>query len=151
MQKKNEMKKIPIILLALCFWSCDRNEVNDNCNFLLDVGVDFVANLNLPQFNQLQFPVNAVRVEGQGNNGLILVRSTSSSLIAWDGADPNHPPSSCNGLSINNDGITATCGCGDENTYNLVNGLATTDNPQPCTLKAYRVEPLGNNTFLISN
>jgi hypothetical protein len=145
------MKRYVFTLISLVFFACDTNETDENCNFLLNVGINRQVNLNFPEFNQLQFPINAVRIEGQGNNGLIVVRINSSSLIAWDGADPNHPTTACSGLTINTDGLTATCQCDDENTYDLTTGLATSDSPQPCTLKAYRVEDIGNNTFLVSN
>ena len=143
------MKKLVFGIAFLMLISCDRNETDANCNFLLNVGVNRVVNLNFPEFNQLLQPINAQRLEGQGNNGIILVRISSTTLRAWDGADPNHVPSSCSGLTIT--GLTAVCGCADANEYELINGQIVSDNPQPCTLKEYRVEALGNNSFLISN
>lgn len=143
------MKKIVFGIVFMVFISCDRNENDANCNFLLNVGVNRQVNLNFPEFNQLLLPINAQRIEGQGNNGLILVRINSSTLIAWDGADPNHVPISCSGLNVT--GLTAVCGCDDANEYELLSGQIVGDNPQPCTLKSYRVEDLGNNTYLISN
>lgn len=142
------MKKLLIILSLATFLSCNKDKP-DTCSFLLDVGFTYTANLNLPQFNQLLFPVNAVRVEGIGNEGVILVRINSSTLLAWDGADPNHTPTACSGLTIN--GLNATCGCDDGNEYSLTTGTALNENPQPCTLKPYRVENLGNETYIISN
>ncbi|WP_179343297.1 hypothetical protein [Winogradskyella ursingii] len=143
------MKKLLITLCFIVFYTCDRNDDRVNCNFLLNVGVNATVNLNLPQFNQLQFPVNAVRLEGFGNEGIILVRANSSTLLAWDGADPSHVPSACSALEIN--GINAVCGCEDGNEYSLVTGTAIGENTQPCTLKPYRVENIGNNTYIISN
>jgi hypothetical protein len=143
------MKKLLLILSCLTLFTCNKNNNDSNCNFLLNVGVNTSVNLNLPQFSQLQFPVNAVRLEGFGNEGLILVRINSSTLIAWDGADPNHSPSSCSALTI--EGLNAVCGCPDANEYSLVTGQSLSENPQPCTLKAYRVESIGNNSYLISN
>ena len=142
------MKKLLLILMLAVVFNCDKDD-NNNCNFLLDVGVNVSVNLNLPQFNQLQFPVNAVRLEGYGNEGIILVRINSSTLVAWDGADPNHSPSACSALAI--DGLNGVCGCGDGNEYSLVSGQLVSDTNQPCTLKPYRVEEIGNNTYLISN
>jgi len=143
------MKKIVLALLPLVFLACSSDDRPNNCNFLLDVGVNYPVNLNLPFFNQLLFPVSAIRVEEQGNNGLIIVAVSSGQLRAWDGADPNHAPSSCNGLTL--DGLFATCGCPDANTYEVVTGQITGDNPQPCTLKEYRVNVLGNNQFVVTN
>ena len=133
------------------FFGCNKNDNNSNCNFLLDLGVNLTVNLNLPQFNQLLFPGNAVRVADQGNEGIILYRLNSATLLAWDGADPNHIASSCSALSIESDGVSATCGCGDNNTYFLATGTFSGDNTPPCTLKPYRVELIGNNIYFVSN
>lgn len=143
------MKKLLSLFVFIVLFSCSKNENNNNCNFLLNVGVNATVNLNLPQFNQLQFPVNAARLEGFGNEGIILVRINSSTLVAWDGADPNHAPSACSALTIN--GLNGVCGCGDGNEYSLVSGQLVSDTNQPCTLKPYRVELIGDNTYLISN
>lgn len=145
------MKKLLLILSFFGIFGCNGNDNNVNCNFLLDVGVNLTVNLNLPQFNQLLFNGNAERVEGQGNEGIILYRLNSSTLLAWDGADPNHSPSSCSALNIDaGDGI-AYCGCADANSYFIATGTFVGDNPPPCTLKPYRVEDIGNNTYLITN
>jgi len=145
------MKKVLLILSCVVFFGCDKNEISSNCNFLFDVGVNLTVNLNLPQFNQLLFIGSAVKVEGQGNEGVILYRLNTSTLLAWDGADPNHPPSACSALSLEANDGTATCGCADENSYYLATGSFVGDNPPPCTLKPYRVEAIGNNSYLISN
>ncbi len=133
----------------MVIFGCSKNDPKYNCNFLLDVGVNLTVNLNLPQYNQLLFPVNAVRVEGFGNRGIILVRTNADSILAWDGADPSHTPSSCSSLTIV--GLNAVCGCEDGNEYSLITGTPLNDNPQPCTLKPYRVEAIGNNTYYVSD
>ncbi len=145
------MKKLLLVASFIILFGCNKNENNINCNFLLNVGVNLTVNLNLPQFNQLLFPGNAVRVEGQGNEGIILYRLNSATLLAWDGADPNHIPSACSALSIDSSTGTVSCGCPDENVYYLATGTFFGDNPPPCTLKPYRVETIGNNTFFVSN
>ncbi|MBU2928047.1 hypothetical protein [Winogradskyella psychrotolerans] len=143
------MKKIILILSCVLVFGCSKSDTTYNCNYLLDVGVNLTVNLNLPQFNQLLFPINAVRVSNYGNDGIILVRTSSNSLLAWDGADPNHTLSSCSTLTI--DGLNAVCSCGDGNEYSLLTGTAINDNAQPCTLKPYRVEATGNNTYYVSD
>jgi hypothetical protein len=151
------MKKIFIILLCLLFACSGDDNANNNCNFLFDAGVNLEVDTNFPQFSQLQFPGNGVYVPNQGNNGIWLWRLNSSILYAWDAADPNHPPSACSTLvdSVTNDtngnsGIVY-CGCEDGNQYSLATGQAFGENAQPCTLQIYRVDPIGNNTFLVSN
>ena len=144
------MKKILLIITCVVFFGCNKDDINNNCNYLLDVGVNLTVNLNFPQFSQLEYTGNAVRVENYGNEGIILYRLNTSTLLAWDGADPSHPPSACSAMSVNSDN-TVTCGCGDENTYYLATGTFFGDNPPPCTLKPYRVEAIGNNSYLVSN
>jgi hypothetical protein len=143
------MKNYLRLFLVLVLLNCSDTNNQENCNFLLNVGVNATINLNLPQFSQLQFIGNSVRLEGQGNGGIIIARTGSETLRAWDGADPNHSFSSCSLLSVN--GLTATCGCEDANQYELLSGQIMGNNPQPCTLLGYRIEPIGNNQFLISN
>lgn len=134
--------------MCLMLTSCNKNDSDNNCNFLVNAGVDFTVNLNLPQFNNLQFPSNSVYVSNQGNGG-VFVTNTGSGIVAWDAADPNLPFSSCSILTLI-DGITAKNSCEDENTYELITGQSLNEN-LPCTLKPYRVEQTGNNTYLITN
>ena len=148
-KKIKPVKKLFLMLSCVVVLVCSKNDPIYNCNYLLDVGFNLTVNLNLPQYNQLLFPVNAVRVNGYGNNGIILVRTNADSILAWDGADPNHTSSSCSKLTIV--GLNAVCGCEDGNEYSLITGTVLNDNPQPCTLKPYRVEAMGNNTYYVSN
>lgn len=142
------MKKFILLFSSIVLLGCSGDDNPNNCNFLINVNVNTSINLNLPQFSQLNFVSNSVRIEGQGNNGIIITRVTTDALRAWDGADPNHAPSSCSRLDI--DGANAVCGCEDANTYSLFTGQALNE-PQPCGLKEYRVTPAGNNTFLITS
>ncbi|SHG94766.1 hypothetical protein [Winogradskyella jejuensis] len=143
------MKNKLLVLLCLAILGCSRNDNINNCNFLLNVGVNTSINLNLPQFSQLINTGNSVRLEGQGNGGLIITRVNSSTIRAWDAADPNHTFENCSILTIN--GINAVCGCADANEYSLITGQVLNGTNQPCTLKEYRVEFVGNNQYVISN
>ncbi len=145
------MKKL-IIGLSILMFSCSGDDNNrSNCNFLFDAGVNLTVNTNLPQFNQLQFPGNGVYVSNQGNNGLWLYRLNSVTLYAWDAADPSHAPAACSTLTDSGTGDIIVCGCDDENQYSLSTGVGLDGNTQPCTLQPYRVDDLGNNTFLVTN
>lgn len=145
------MKNICLILIcALCF-GCTKNDVNSNCNFLFDAGVNLTVNTNLPQFSQLQFPGNGVYVSGQGNNGIWLWRLNSATLYAWDAADPSHTPAACSTLVDTGIGDIVTCECNDANQYSLSTGGRFGENEQPCTLQPYRVEFVGNNTYVVTN
>jgi hypothetical protein len=149
---QNLMMKKLIILLSILIVSCNGDDNNvDTCNFLFDAGVNLTVNTNLPQFNQLQFPGNGVYVPNQGNNGIWLWRLNSSILYAWDAADPSHAPSSCSTLDETGIADIVECGCDDGNQYSLATGQGFGGNTQPCTLQIYRVDYIGNNTFLVTN
>lgn len=136
------------LLTCLILISCSKSDTNSNCNFLVNAGVDFTVNLNLPEFNDLQFPSNSVYVSNQGNGG-VFVTNTGSGIMAWDAADPNHSFSQCSIMSLI-DGISAKCNCDDENRYELISGQSLGD-PLPCALKNYRVEQTGQDTYLITD
>lgn len=143
------MKNISIkALICLLIVSCSKNDTNNNCNYLVNAGVEFTVNLNLPEFNVLQFPSNSKYVPNQGNGG-VFVTNTGSGIMAWDAADPNHSFSQCSIMSLI-DGISAKCNCDDENRYELISGQSLGD-PLPCALKNYRVEQTGQGTYLITD
>ena len=142
------MKKLLLLVLMVSMLGCDNdNQNNPNCNFLPDIGVNFTANLNLPQFSPLLLTGGVVRVEGQGVSGLILINN-GTRIIAWDGADPNEIVSTCSTLVIN--GTEAVSQCADGTVYNLFSGQSVPFT-KPCTLKPYLVENIGNNSYFISN
>jgi hypothetical protein len=145
----DKMKRVLVPVICLLLLGCSKNNNQNNCNFLLDLGVNLTVNLNLPEFSQLQFTGNAQRVNGQGNGGIIIARVGSETIRAWDAADPNHAFASCSVLEVN--GLSAKCGCDDANEYELLSGQNLGENPEPCTLLAYRVEAVGNNQYLITD
>jgi nitrite reductase/ring-hydroxylating ferredoxin subunit len=144
------MKKILIssIFCALLL-SCSGNDnVNENCNFLLNIGVNAIVNLNLPQFSQLLIPANSAYVPNAGNGGVI-VTNTGTGFVAWDAADPNHAQSNCSFLNIVG-GIQGVCNCAEENTYSLITGQPLGNANLQCGLKFYQVQQSGSD-LLISN
>ena len=60
--------------------------------------------------------------------------------MAFELTDPNHPPSSCSGMTVN--GVIASCGC-DDNKYNVITGELSEGEGQ-YTMKPYRVSRNGN-------
>lgn len=142
------MKKTLYCLLIILFLTgCSKNNNDENCNFLLNVGVNASLNLNLPNYSPLNFISNAIYEPGYGNKGIIVI-NTGTGFAAWDASDPNHSPNTCSTLEIV--GVEAVCGCTDENTYSLYTGQPLSNPNLTCGLKAYRVEQSGN-TLLISN
>ena len=142
-----DMKTIFPYLLCFLLAGCSSDDQVNNCNFLLNVGVNATLNLNLPQYSQLRFASNAVYVPNQGNLGIIVVNTGLDRFRAWDAADPNHPPTSCSLLEI--EGIEAQCGCDDENLYSLITGQSL-NTQLPCGLREYRVSVSGS-TILVTN
>ncbi|WP_242084053.1 hypothetical protein [Aestuariivivens sediminis] len=133
--------RLSISVLVFFLFGCSVSKENENCNFLLDIGVNESINLSYPTYSLLQFAGNSVYVPGIGNGGIIIA-STGADFYAWDASDPNHIQSSCSILV--NSGLNATCGCDDKNEYSLVNGQPLNNGALLCGLRNYRVEQSGN-------
>ena len=135
-----------LLMLIIFTYSCSSNINDSRCNFLLNLNIYYEVNLNLPQYSDLNFVSNSVYVPDVGNGGIIIVNS-GTGFLAWDASDPNHEILPCSILNIN--GLEATSSCAQQNTYSLITGqsLATVLN---CTLKAYRVESVGNVLIISS-
>ena len=129
-----------LLLLIIFIFSCSSNINDSRCNLLLNLDIYYEVNLNLPQYSDLNFVSNSVYVPDVGNGGIIIVNS-GTGFLAWDASDPNHEILPCSILNIN--GLEATTSCVQQNTYSLITGqsVGTVLN---CTLKAYRVESVGN-------
>jgi hypothetical protein len=137
-----------IVLFFLILASCSKSDNNDsNCNFLLNIGVNTSINLNLPQYNPLNFISNPVYIPNEGNGGII-VTNTGTGFVAYDASDPNHSPNNCSILSI--DSLEGVCGCSDENKYSLFTGQPLENPDLRCGLKSYRTELNGNNLLIFN-
>lgn len=137
-----------LILVLLLFLSCDKSSDNVNNNpFLPNYSFDFVVNMNLPQYNSLQYPSNGVYVNsaGAGIRGIIVFNAGSGNYLAFDAACPNQPLSDCSTMTIN--GINATCPCDNVN-YSLYTGLAA---GMPYPMKPYRVQIIDATTLRVYN
>ena len=140
------MKKICFIaLIGFVLGACSKSNVNnENCKFLLNLGLNTSINLNLPQYSQLQFISNSVYIPNHGNKGIIVTNS-GTGFLAWDAGDPNHAQQTCS--VVNGTGLEGTCGCTDANTYSFITGQSL-GTALPCALKNYRVEQSGNTLFI---
>lgn len=131
---------------GLAIFSCsDGNNYNENCNFLLNVGVNISLNLNLAQYNQLNFPNNPVYVPNEGNAGII-VNNSGTGYVAFDAADPNHELGSCSVLNIS--GLEGISGCDETHRYSLLTGQPLQNPDLQCGLKPYRIERSGNSLYI---
>ena len=142
------MKYFYLSLFLITFLSCSKSDSSNNCNFLLNAGVDADIDLNLPFFSELQFISNSKYIPDQGNGGIIVINVGNGVLRAWDASDPNHSPSPCSTLEIV--GADGVCGCEDANKYSLFTGQAI-EAALGCGLKEYRVSATGANSFSITN
>ena len=142
-----------IILLSICvalFVSCKSDDDNNQDNpYLIDPLVNINLNLNLPQYNALNFPGGTVLLSPpQGIKGVVVYNLNNSEYIALELSDPNHTANSCSRMEI--DGIFANCPCPtDDNQYNIVTGQHTTEENLYPMLR-YRAIRTGN-TIQVSN
>ena len=136
------MKKFIFVLSLLLLMTCKKDDDNNinNCNFLLNVGVNRTISLNLPQYSQLQFVTEVAYVPNEGNAGIYVI-NVGGNFRAFDAADPNHTPDTCSIMS--REGTFVTCGCPDENQYNLLTGFSQ-GGQLPCALQEYRVTANGS-------
>lgn len=142
--------KIYFLLLVFIILSCSKNDEKQVRNpYLTEPVVNLNLNLNLPEYNPLKFPGNAVIVS-QGIKGIVVVCVSESQYFAYELSDPNHVPSNCSRMEL--DGFIATCPCpDDENEYNIMNfGRHTTDPDTKYSMQSYRAERSGN-TVSVSN
>jgi len=129
-----------ILVLSLLFTTCDdelSRERNPNVplyRFTIEINID------LPQYNALLYPSNAVLVNsvGAGTKGII-VFNAGGTYRAYEANCPNQTLITCSQLQIN--GIRAICPC-DELEYSLFTGLPLTEGDY--TMIPYRIEQNGN-------
>lgn len=138
------MLRKPIFsLLLFCFlFSCspDDNERTDN-PYLIEENFRFVVNLNLPEYNNLNFPGNSYATYNYGINGVVVYNVNNNQFTAFELSDPNHPLQDCSTLTVR--GVLASCNCPDGNTYNVITGEIMEGQAQ-YTLKPYRIRKSGN-------
>jgi len=145
------MKKLLIIaVISLFIASCSKSDNDVNNQFLPNQSFDTSTTINtsFPQYNSLQFPGNHAIVNGFGLNGIVVYNS-GSSYRAFELSDPNHNLQSCSRLNV--EGVIATCGCDDANSYDILTGQAQEGTSGPYTLKPYFVEVSGNIIRVFNN
>lgn len=137
------IKNIMIILLFTTLGlSCSPDdELRTQNPYLVDVNFRLDINLNLPEYNSLNFPGNSYTTYNYGINGVVVYNINNSQYTAFELSDPNHPLSDCSTLTL--EGIIAVCNCDDGNEYNILTGEPTSGSGQ-YPLKPYRVRKSGN-------
>ncbi|MFO8147614.1 MAG: hypothetical protein ACQEWG_09365 [Bacteroidota bacterium] len=137
------IKKITFSLLFVAFLSSCTADDNERTNnpYLTNISFILDLNLNLPEYNSLNFPGNSYVTYNYGINGVVVYNVNNSQFTAFELSDPNHALSECSTLSVS--GIIATCNCNDGNSYNILTGEITEGSGQ-YSLKPYRVRKSGN-------
>jgi hypothetical protein len=135
-------KVCSFFILLLVFNSCSTNGNDriDNPN-LINVSFRLNINLNLPEYNSLNFPGNSYSTYNTGINGVVVYNINNTQFTAFELSDPNHPLNECSTLRVQ--GVIAKCDCNDGNSYNILTGELTNGTGQ-YTMKPYRVNKNGN-------
>ena len=136
-------KIVPLILVLILF-SCSKNDDRQHRNpYLTNPVVSLNLNLNLPEYNPLQFPGSYVTVS-QGIKGIVVYCISENYYVAFDLTDPNHPPNECSRMEM--EGIIASCQCAnDSNEYFITTGLHKTEPNSKYPMQQYRAERVGNS------
>ena len=131
-----------LLILLLIFNSCSTND-NEQINNpnLINVSFRLLVNLNLPEYNSLNFPGNSYSTYTTGINGVVIYNINNTQFTAFELSDPNHPLSECSTLKV--EGVIAKCNCNDGNSYNILTGELTNGSGQ-YSLKPYRINKNGN-------
>lgn len=144
-----KMKKYIFFFFLICLTiSCSKDkQVNSGNPFLPNYPVDITVNLNLPEYNNLQFVSNAVYINNgiAGIRGVFVFNAGSNNYLAFDAACPNQALGSCSTMTIN--GIKAVCPC-DDVEYSFFTGLAP---GKQYAMKQYRVQQVNPSTLKIFN
>jgi hypothetical protein len=143
------MKKTFFLGSILLILSCSDDNNGDNNQFLPPSNVNYQINLNLPQYVNLRSPGNNFidRTENGSIRGIIIYNLNNTQYSAFELSDPNHSPNNCSAIEVENGtSVTATCGCDDENSYDIITGQKTSGNG--FGLRRYNVQKEGNTLFI---
>ncbi|MDA0177691.1 hypothetical protein [Mesoflavibacter profundi] len=146
-----KIKLLPLLVFILLIFSCDKDDDNNNNNYIPDIVFDTQNSIDtsLPQYNDLQFDGNHLVLNAFGYNAIVIYNVGNGNYVSFELTDPNHAPSNCSRLSV--DGITASCNCDDNNSYNIVNGGAFDGTTGNFSLKQYFVEVNGSVIRVYNN
>ncbi|NHN27955.1 hypothetical protein FIA58_019935 [Flavobacterium jejuense] len=141
-------KKILYFFTIIFLISCSKDSAINNKNpYLPNYPVDLTINLNLPEYNNLQFVSNSVYINNgaAGVRGIFVFNAGSNNYVAFDAACPNQALSSCSTMTIN--GIKAVCAC-DDAEYSFFTGQAPN---KQYPMKQYRVQQVNGTTLRVYN
>lgn len=134
-------KTLSILLFSALMMSCSADDEFRNNPNLVDLNFRLQLDLDLPEYNNLQYPGNSYVTYNNGIKGIVIYNVNNSQYTAFELSDPNHPPSDCSTMQIHS--LTATCDC-EGNEYSIITGEITKGEGK-YPMKAYRVERRGNS------
>ncbi len=142
------MKKAIFLLLIILISSCKSDDDNQNNTNLPRVNVNFEINLNLPQYESLNFPggIFVDRTAGRGIRGVIVYNQNDQQFFAYELSDPNIVPSDCSALEVT--GTRASSNCGNENIYEITSLGQQVRGEGGFPLLPYRISKQGNTLFI---
>lgn len=84
---KNKILYILLFSIAVSMWSCN----GDNDDYIPEVKVNFICDLYLPTYTDLNFVTGSITDTTRGYKGIIIYRATESDFYAFDMACPYDP------------------------------------------------------------
>tara|TARA_B110000879_G_scaffold74979_1_gene104539 strand:+ start:52 stop:468 length:417 start_codon:yes stop_codon:yes gene_type:complete len=133
--------KSAIYILSILFILSTCNTKDD---YIQEVYVDIIVDLNLPKYSNLQASGNSIFIEG-GVEGIIIYHGVGSDYKVYDRNCSYEPSLSCSQIDSVDAGI-AYCGC-CPSAFLLSNNANVLNSPALLPLKAYN-RSLGNNNLL---
>ncbi len=139
------MKQVLFLLFIVFLTTCDKEE---NYNDVLPYrAVDFVVNLNLPQYNDLLIPAQYVETLDYGIKG-VLIYNFNGSYKAFDLACPHLNPATCQKMSFDGS-LFLECYC-DDSKFSIYDGSPQTNGIDNWA-REYRVTKLDASNLRITN
>jgi len=143
------LKKMKTLFVLILMFSCSKDDIKRN-PYLHEVSFSHSINLNLPEYDNLNFAGGSKLVPYGGINGILIFNINGNDIFAWEASCSNHKLEFCSKLSI--DGFLANCSC-DNFKYSLATGQLLEGGIESSTqypLLNYRIERLGK-IIIISN
>ena len=132
-----------ILIISLLIASC-----NSKDNYIPEVYVNILVDLNLPLYSDLQVSGNSIFIKG-GVEGIIIYHGVGNDYKVYDRNCSYEPLLACAVIDSVNSGI-AYCGC-CASTFLLAQDGAAANSPALLPLKAYYFTLSENNQMRISN
>ena len=128
-----------ILIILFIFSTCNTKD-----DYIQEVYVDIIVDLNLPKYSDLQASGNSIFIEG-GVEGIIIYHGVGNYYKVYDRNCSYEPSLSCSQIDSVDAGI-AYCGC-CPSAFLLSNNANVLNLPALLPLKSYNWS-LGNNNIL---